>query len=1346
MSDAIKLRVTRGSNAKITNKDFPKEDGRIYFATDTGNIYLGGPNGKLFSMGGSGSGGAGAAIYYAETPATLVPDDNDMYLVFKSVMENSADSPVPGDIILNITDGTFFRVITVVEDGYQCERLAVSGNGNGPGGVTGATLTIEQPSANVINGQDVQVWVTAKSLLEADEITPMDSKLVVTWRLTDMLSGVTYATGTADVLHNVRTAISIGGYLRASTRSECSMYVRGINSGQSTIKTFEITASEMKLTHTSTFSNTTTYSPGEINFTFNTVGNLEKIAVFTYDEGRDTQWIYEKKLSSSENTWDVSVRDINLTNHGYHTIKVELFQSINGERGLSVDPLEFEIAVIDPNRSEPVIWLGNYKKVYEAFDDIQIPFLVKDPQNNSSVMVTFKRGGKSIGTREIKTFSSFNIFEIVDASMDIVNYYSIECGEGELKVEREISFEIIAGSRTMEPVKGDQLVLNFNAKGRSNDDPLSRRLSWVNDKVIPSDKKGVEATFTNFNWTNNGWMMDNNRNSMLRISNGAKVEFDLGLTQFADTNANEQSHTFEFQFKVQNIQNYANLVKNTTRYKKDGDYYNAFINPEVNIWKHTNYDAFLHDYLTPDAYEALEFDFVQKDLNFDNIMCNYFRPTSNGAVGLCLGPQDAFFSNGSDTVNINYVEDDMINLSIVYEHLGAKQGLIYIYVNGVITGVSKSEKEAFGIDGPKLTFDSRYCDIDLYSMRIYKTALNVNDIVMNYAIDHKDVVTYDQKNLAVSNQAIGEYQLSYEKMLEYNDAHPDDPLMPYIVFDTSKLSSSILPESKATTINVDCTFVNTVLDRAYATGELEALAGPDGDGLFLAGASAEVKAAAVKNYYKHHCPSWTGSGVEMVVQGTSSEFYPRRNYKIKTKVEVGRDEENEPIEKAQIYLNKGPFEEDYARYQEQALAGELILGEEPSRQDFWYMDNYTNGTHKWTMKVDYMESSGSYNAGFASMIANAYSQHPLKKYVDAGVIDPYEKNKEGRYVDKDGNELSYTFERDDEGKIINAVFNTADSSKRVNLLHSPVTKSMRWQDYRTSLLGFPVMAFHKKSVDNSDVIFIGYYRMLLDKGSDEVLGFKPPKTVTNKLLGNKDVRKKAECWEFSTNARTYTSYKDPENRTELSFLPSQACVLDGTGLTDQRAPIMANHFEYRYNDNEAWLDDLYKLKKTLDDPEKKSAIEAEFEIQLTEETGRQLLVDLHENWERACKWVWSTNQESVYSENIYTAIPVGKVKYEPGKFYVLNINEEDNTYSYDICEDAEWKEWADEAHTERMIYRNKVEEEIEDEETGEVSVFVSYPNAYAVPENYVYKKFTFYRQEAASTISREESYSLVTDD
>ena len=38
--------------------------------------------------------------------------------------------------------------------------------------------------------------------------------------------------------------------------------------------------------------------------------------------------------------------------------------------------------------------------------------------------------------------------------------------------------------------------------------------------------------FEGFNWYNNGWILDNDNNTCLRISNGAKFKIPLGNTRF----------------------------------------------------------------------------------------------------------------------------------------------------------------------------------------------------------------------------------------------------------------------------------------------------------------------------------------------------------------------------------------------------------------------------------------------------------------------------------------------------------------------------------------------------------------------------------------------------------------------------------------------------------------------------------------------------------------------------------------------------------------------------------------------------------------------------------------------
>lgn len=312
--------------------------------------------------------------------------------------------------------------------------------------------------------------------------------------------------------------------------------------------------------------------------------------------------------------------------------------------------------------------------------------------------------------------------------------------------------------------------------------------------------------------------------------------------------------------------------------------------------------------------------------------------------------------------------------------------------------------------------------------------------------------------------------------------------MPYIVFDTGNINSR-LPYSKKDKKNISVEFVNVPLEQAYKDGRLEQLAAEDG--LYNdkdPEVTPEQIAEAVKIYYKHHCPSFTSSirpndKVNFEVQGTSSEFYPRRNYKIKSKVKgnfnwVNNEDLEDPkdanLEAGGIYtedeglnlfMNRGPYAEDFAADQEAVTADPKKIGYEKTRlADGWYMNNYTNATDRWTMKVDYMESSGSYNAGFASWVGNSYTKHPLQDYLK--VLGGTAKLKP--IVD--------TTVCDDDG--------------------------MRWEDYRTSLLGYPVMAFWKRGTDGVDAVytFIGYYRMLLDKSSTAVLGFKPNKNVVHKLF------------------------------------------------------------------------------------------------------------------------------------------------------------------------------------------------------------------------------------------------------
>jgi hypothetical protein len=86
----------------------------------------------------------------------------------------------------------------------------------------------------------------------------------------------------------------------------------------------------------------------------------------------------------------------------------------------------------------------------------------------------------------------------------------------------------------------------------------------------------------------------------------------------------------------------------------------------------------------------LEYNYTEKLLNTNYAAGRYY----DDQHGICIGAQDALFTNGVNTVNVSYVEDKIVNLTIVYSHgdgtANGSNKLMSIYLNGILTGVTRS--------------------------------------------------------------------------------------------------------------------------------------------------------------------------------------------------------------------------------------------------------------------------------------------------------------------------------------------------------------------------------------------------------------------------------------------------------------------------------------------------------------------------------------------------------------------------------------------------------------------------------------------------------------------------------
>ena len=244
------------------------------------------------------------------------------------------------------------------------------------------------------------------------------------------------------------------------------------------------------------------------------------------------------------------------------------------------------------------------------------------------------------------------------------------------------------------------------------------------------------------------------------------------------------------------------------------------------------FEVFGSDFRT--AGGAVEFEFMFSNVaNYqaEGITCH--DPASG--IGLIIRPNEFAFSSSAETVGGKIKEDERVRVSFVIEPKSGSgfQRLLFVFINGYICGVRQySEDALFTQTHPVgISVGSSECDIDLYNIRVYNRYLTDRQILENRIFDLDDPT----EKLEVFNENrilnAAETEIAYEKLVE----------------------------------QIPCLTI---------TGDLPALKD-----------TSEVKySTSVGLEYVHNSdPSkaFTAAGVKLSVQGTSSQYYPRKNYKIK---------------------------------------------------------------------------------------------------------------------------------------------------------------------------------------------------------------------------------------------------------------------------------------------------------------------------------------------------------------------------------------------------------------------------------------------------------------------------------
>ena len=993
------------------------------------------------------------------------------------------DNPLyPQDNLMVInSDGRFFRVIgsNANEELVNLKLIAVSGAG-GEGGGSGSsrTLTLLADGSTISNGASYVASKTQYITVTGTAVNGNpDRELTLTFTFTDN------TLSDNNIFDFTETAISGRPFnFDTSVLAPSSNYslVISINSPNSGMRPKDRPTLEFERLRVVTMGIEkppgNTYLPlvpaddlgGIREFRYRPIGDesLGPMTLHAYVDDVEIELTDKVIPTSSFN--QIGKVAIGRQSHGVHKIKLAVSATMQN-REIYSDFIEYEGAWASANDTTPIIWVGGYDKTIINYENSYIYYMVYDPlAGDLPANIHLYRNDAEVNQVE-ETYSKTNwhVWDISTVYELNKNTFSIVCRSEKVDIEINVTNE---GARQLGLSNPAFLLANFSSSGRSSSEIESRRIAYTSTS-FPNNSY---AELSNFNWRNNGWVNSEgpdsdgiDSGSYLSIANDAALNITLlddeGYEKALSLNS-DKDYTFEFRFRVRNVQEYSTLIKVIPKY-----FYDIPIeDPEtgVIIWEKTYNMVMIDDEEVPKAksgYSSMyEEDIIANGYRigvdkYGNLLMDADNTVktediSSGVVvkwlndsqyGFCIGTQEAYFRTPSGIANVRYCEDKVINLSFV---ISKTDHLCYVYLNGILSGVTALPTAAgsyFNIKAP-FEFNSDYCDFDLYRFRIYQTGLTMPNIIHNYISDMHNTKLYDQNQIT---EPLDPTALSYNLLLNYNREHPDALSMPYATWEITDGDDELLPWKKGNNRVANVEFVNPTADKLLEDGTISEW-----------------------EYYTH-CPSFYCTGVDINVQGTSSQKYPRRNYKTKMK--------NKKASSNVWTFTKG------------SLAGKSMTknytvldknGVEHTLVSKFHMDTNTVGVNKFTWKIDYMESSESYNAGFANLMGNLshplYTKHPL-----------------------------------------------ADLRLGIDT-----------SDLRTSVYGFPVLTFHKytRGENAGKYEYIGKYSLNLDKSANEAYGYEleieqpyvaqRTKQVLNEATGEYEsvqyqptIAEIAECWEMKDN-------------------------------------------------------------------------------------------------------------------------------------------------------------------------------------------------------------------------------------
>lgn len=521
--------------------------------------------------------------------------------------------------------------------------------------------------------------------------------------------------------------VDIGQYLKVGSNT-----VRfSVSDAYANVRSLVYTITTISLSLKSSFDNSILYNSAFL-FPYTPIGKVEK-TIHVKIDGVE-QSTFNTEVSNRQMTYQVPAQT-----HGRHSIEM-WFTSILGEEMVESNHIYYEFTYIVAGENTPIIISSFNETTLRQYSTTLIKYSVYDPVNPVAT-ITIKEDGN--------TKQQLN----VDRTEQTYSYRATASGAHSLK------FTCGAASRTFNfnvtevnidaHAETTGLQLYLNALNRSNQE--ANRDVWKYNNI--------QATFSNFNWTSDGWHYDDTGSSVLRIKDDARVTIPYKI--FSNDFRNSGC-TIEFEFATRDVRNYDTSI----------------------------------------------------------ISC------MSGNRGINITSQAMTFASEASNIYAQFKEDEIIRLTLVIEKQSANR-LIICYVNGIASAVVQYPvNDDFSQATPvNISLGCSDATLDIYNIRIYNNDLSRFQVLDNWIADTQD--GYLMMDRYSRNHIFNAYgNIVIDQLPNY---------LPYMIINGN------LPQYKGNKLIVSGEYVDPL----------------------------------------NPTKSFIFENAQIDVQGTSSQYYARKNYKIK---------------------------------------------------------------------------------------------------------------------------------------------------------------------------------------------------------------------------------------------------------------------------------------------------------------------------------------------------------------------------------------------------------------------------------------------------------------------------------